>query len=83
MYGVAHHEPPHQDLCCLQIQLILFLVHKELNTQTQNLLLNQYFGCFQVLYTHQKQKKAKTWHDGVLKASAHCKKVRQFLIDHT
>ena len=27
---VAHHEPPHQDLLCLQIQLILSLVFKEL-----------------------------------------------------
>ena len=28
---VAHHEPPHQDLCCLQIQLFASLVVKELN----------------------------------------------------
>ena len=27
---VAHHEPPHQDPCCLQIQPFLFLVLKEL-----------------------------------------------------
>ena len=27
---VAHHEPPHQDLCCLQIQLFSPLVLKEL-----------------------------------------------------
>ena len=27
---VAHYEPPYQDLCCLQIQLYLFLVLKEL-----------------------------------------------------
>ena len=27
---VAHQEPPHQDLCCLQIQLFLSLVLKEL-----------------------------------------------------
>ena len=25
---VAHDEPPHQDLCCLQIQLLLSLVLK-------------------------------------------------------
>ena len=25
---VAHHEPPHQDLCCLQIQLFSSLVVK-------------------------------------------------------
>ena len=24
---VAHYEPPHQDLCCLQIQLFLSLVN--------------------------------------------------------
>ena len=30
---VAHHEPPHQDLCCLQIKLILSLVLKSLNSQ--------------------------------------------------
>ena len=30
---------------------------------------------FQILYTHQKQKKAKTWHDGVLKHSGHGMKV--------
>ena len=29
---VAHYEPPHQDLCCLQIQLFLSLVLKELIT---------------------------------------------------
>ena len=27
---VAHHEPPHQDLCCLQIWLFSSLVPKEL-----------------------------------------------------
>ena len=27
---VAHYEPPHQDLCCLQIQLFSSLVLKEL-----------------------------------------------------
>ena len=27
---MAHYEPPHQDLCCLQIQLFLSLVVKEL-----------------------------------------------------
>ena len=27
---VAHHEPPHQDLRCLQIQLFLILVLKKL-----------------------------------------------------
>ena len=27
---VAHHKPPHQDLCCLQIQLFLSRVLKEL-----------------------------------------------------
>ena len=27
---MAHNEPPHQDLCCLQIQLLLSLVVKEL-----------------------------------------------------
>ena len=27
---VAHHEPPHLNLCCLQIQLFLSLVLKEL-----------------------------------------------------
>ena len=27
---VAHHEPPHQDLCCLQILLFASLVVKEL-----------------------------------------------------
>ena len=35
---VAHYEPPHQDLRCLQIQLLLSLVLKEL-TQTQTCLL--------------------------------------------
>ena len=28
---VAHHEPPHQDLHCLQIQLFLSLALKKLN----------------------------------------------------
>ena len=28
---MAHYEPPHQDLCCLQIQLFLSLVVKELS----------------------------------------------------
>ena len=27
---MAHYEPPHQDLCCLQIQLVASLVVKEL-----------------------------------------------------
>ena len=27
---VAHYEPPHQDLCCLQIQLFSSLLLKEL-----------------------------------------------------
>ena len=27
---MAHYEPPHQDLCCLQIQLFASLVVKEL-----------------------------------------------------
>ena len=31
---VAHYEPPHQDLCCLQIQLFSFLVFKELRWPT-------------------------------------------------
>ena len=30
---VAHFEPPHQDLHCLQIQLFSSLVLKELNDQ--------------------------------------------------
>ena len=30
---VAHYEPPHQDLCSLQIQLFSFLVVKELILQ--------------------------------------------------
>ena len=29
---MAHHEPPHQDLCCLQIQLFPPLVLKELRS---------------------------------------------------
>ena len=29
---MAHHEPPHQDLGCLQIQLFLSVVLKELNS---------------------------------------------------
>ena len=28
---VAHYEPPHQDLLCLQLQLFSFLVLKELS----------------------------------------------------
>ena len=32
---VAHHEPPHQDLRCLQIQLFLSLVLKELTACAQ------------------------------------------------
>ena len=31
---VAHHEPPHQDLCCLQIQLFSSVVVKELNIRS-------------------------------------------------
>ena len=35
---VAHYEPPHQDLCCLQIQLFSSLVLKELNaTRCRNI----------------------------------------------
>ena len=36
---VAHYEPPHQDLHCLQIQLFASLVLKELNVRTHNDLL--------------------------------------------
>ena len=28
---LAHYEPPHQDLCCLQSQLVLSVVLKELS----------------------------------------------------
>ena len=34
---VAHFEPPHQDLRCLQTQLFSSLVHKELNAMCHNL----------------------------------------------
>ena len=40
---MAHYEPPHQDLRCLQIQLFSFLVVKELsklNEHYTNLLTN-------------------------------------------
>ena len=30
----AHYEPPHQDLCCLQIQLFLSLALEVLNLST-------------------------------------------------
>ena len=33
---VAHDEPPHQDLCCLQIQLFSLLILKELTAKTDN-----------------------------------------------
>ena len=32
LYEVAHHEPPHQDLHCLHIQLFSSLVLKELSS---------------------------------------------------
>ena len=32
---VAHYEPPHQDLRCMQLQLFSSLVDKELNQQTE------------------------------------------------
>ena len=34
---VAHYEPPHQDLCCLQIQLFLSLVLKELTADYEGI----------------------------------------------
>ena len=33
---VAHFEPPHEDLCCLQIQLLSSVVLKELNGHASN-----------------------------------------------
>ena len=35
---VAHYEPPHQDLHCLQIQLILSLVLKEVRRHDKDLI---------------------------------------------
>ena len=35
---MAHYEPPHQDLRCLQIQLFLSLVVKELNCSVKDSL---------------------------------------------
>ena len=35
---MAHHEPPHQDLRCLQIQLFASLVVKELNKHKEHQL---------------------------------------------
>ena len=35
---VAHHEPPHQDLRCLQILLFLSLVVKELIVGNRNIV---------------------------------------------
>ena len=42
---VAHHEPPHQDLRCLQIQLFSSLVVKELKLNLCSDLSN-------ILFTH-------------------------------
>ena len=33
---VAHNEPPHQDLCCLQFQLFSLLILKELTAKADN-----------------------------------------------
>ena len=34
---VAHYEPPHQDLCCLRVQLILSLVLKDVRTEQKRM----------------------------------------------
>ena len=38
---MAHHEPPHQDLHCLQIQLFSSLVVKELNRVVPNVFTSK------------------------------------------
>ena len=42
---VAHSEPPHQDLHCLQIQLFLSLVVKELKNFNVNVEAEADVGC--------------------------------------
>ena len=42
---VAHYEPPHQDLRCLQIQLFSFLVLKELNNIKIDVMFGVIHGC--------------------------------------
>ena len=39
-HEVAHYEPPHQDLCCLQIQLFSSLLLKELMSCNSNAVLS-------------------------------------------